>query len=126
MPVYSKLYILVIILKASMAQEVQERTFDLHNSRSIGLEEIVLFLIGLGLASSIAMSIVMGPIFAIFYSSINGLPFGGINGGNQIPTVQNGSRKIGNFTNFESYLRKKLQVGLKLLDEALKKYSNNS
>ncbi|GBM20548.1 hypothetical protein AVEN_261677-1 [Araneus ventricosus] len=101
---------LFAFLASCLAVELQQKHAEVQASRGIGLEEIVLFLIGLGVASALGLALMIGPMFAIFYSSINGLPFGGIDG-NTVSTTAGGSRAL-----------EKLTEGLKLLDEALQKH----
>ncbi|KAF8786245.1 hypothetical protein HNY73_007988 [Argiope bruennichi] len=67
--------VLLVFLASCTAVELQQRHADAEAPRKLGLEEVVLFLIGLGVASALGLALMIGPMFAIFYSSIHGLPF---------------------------------------------------
>ncbi|GIY67373.1 uncharacterized protein CDAR_255131 [Caerostris darwini] len=111
------------------AFELQQKETDVQSPRGIGLEEIVLFLIGLGVASALGLALMIGPMFAIFYSSVHGLPFGGINGaggsGNTITTTAGGSRHLEIPKEVKKLLAEKLSEGVRLLSEALQKYNSS-
>ncbi|GFX41890.1 uncharacterized protein TNCV_390031 [Trichonephila clavipes] len=96
MPALYGIYLLFFLFVPCLASELQKRNAEIQTSRGIGLEEVVLFLIGLGIASALGLALMIGPLFAIFYSSIHGLPYGGINGANPntITTTAGGSRTL--------------------------------
>ncbi|GFU15553.1 uncharacterized protein NPIL_84321 [Nephila pilipes] len=127
MPALYGIYLLFFLFVSCLAFELQKKNVEIQSSRGIGLEEIVLFLIGLGIASALGLALMIGPLFAIFYSSIHGLPFGGINGANPstITTTAGGSRTLILPKEVRKILSEKLTDGIKLLSDALEKYNKN-
>ncbi|GIY96019.1 uncharacterized protein CEXT_584441 [Caerostris extrusa] len=117
----------VLLIRVLHGIRTAAKETDVQSPRGIGLEEIVLFLIGLGVASALGLALMIGPMFAIFYSSVHGLPFGGINGGggsgNTITTTAGGSRHLEIPKEVKKLLAEKLSEGIRLLGEALHKYN---
>ncbi|GFQ90960.1 uncharacterized protein TNCT_600751 [Trichonephila clavata] len=125
MPALYGIYLLFFLFVPCLASELQQRNAEIQSSRGIGLEEVVLFLIGLGIASALGLALMIGPLFAIFYSSIHGLPYGGINGANPntITTTAGGSRTLLLPKEVRKILSEKLSQGITLLSDALEKYN---
>ena len=73
---------------------------------------------GLGVASAFGLAVLMGPLFALLYSSINVT-----NGANTISTSVGASRLLEKNL-LKKQMLEKLTQGINILDDVLKKHHN--